>query len=102
MILLSTVLLLSVFYLAWALRIAERPLSLVLKEYYPTEYLHLENYLNCMWCIVITMATVGYGEYFPKTLIGRTLIIFIATWGIFTVSIMVVVLTNTFELSTLE
>jgi succinate-acetate transporter protein len=55
-----------------------------------------------MWLIVITMTTVGYGDYFPMTLIGHILIIFIAMWGIFTVSMMVVVLTNTFEMNSLE
>ena len=61
-----------------------------------TQVLNFDNYLNCMWCIVITMTTVGYGDYCPMTLLGRILIIIIATWGIFIVSIMVVVISNTF------
>lgn len=52
-----------------------------------------QGYMNCMWCIVITMTTVGYGDLFPRTILGRSLMVLIAVWGIFTVSIMVVVLT---------
>jgi hypothetical protein len=40
------------------------------------------------------MTTVGYGDYKPFTFLGRGLIIFIASWGIFSISMMVVVLTN--------
>lgn len=40
------------------------------------------------------MTTVGYGDYFPRTTIGRVIDIVLVVWGIFIVSLMVVVLTN--------
>ena len=43
------------------------------------------------------MTTVGYGDYFPRTLLGRFFDVIIAIWGTFIVSMMVVVLTNTLE-----
>ena len=50
--------------------------------------------INCIWNVIITMTTVGYGDYFPKTLLGRIWTIACAIWGIFIVSCLVVVLTN--------
>lgn len=52
-------------------------------------------YWNCFWCIIITMATIGYGDYYPRTLPGRLVIIATAVFGVFLVSILVVALTNT-------
>lgn len=53
---------------------------------------------NSIWMTVITMTTVGYGDLFPRTMLGRVICILLVVWGIFVVSIMVVVLTNTFEM----
>lgn len=41
------------------------------------------------------MTTVGFGDYYPSTPFGRLIILFVVIWGIFVVSIMVVVVTNT-------
>ena len=41
------------------------------------------------------MTTVGYGDFYPKTLIGRIIDLILVIWGILIVSIMVVVVTNT-------
>jgi hypothetical protein len=41
------------------------------------------------------MTTVGFGDYYPSTPFGRMIILFVVIWGIFIVSIMVVVVTNT-------
>lgn len=41
------------------------------------------------------MTTVGFGDYYPCTPFGRIIILFVVIWGIFVVSIMVVVVTNT-------
>ena len=48
------------------------------------------------------MTTVGYGDFFPRSIIGRILISFIAIWGFYTVSLLVVVLKTTLSLSNLE
>jgi potassium intermediate/small conductance calcium-activated channel subfamily N protein 2 len=40
------------------------------------------------------MTTVGYGDYFPKTDLGRVMGIIICFWGVFIVSVFVVTLTN--------
>lgn len=43
------------------------------------------------------MTTVGYGDYFPKTNMGRIIGLIIAFWGVFIVSLFVVSLSNMFE-----
>ncbi len=49
-----------------------------------------ENYINCYWCIFITMATVGYGDYYPKTLPGRMIGLIAAASGIILTSLLIV------------
>jgi hypothetical protein len=56
-------------------------------------------YSNMVWMTVITMTTVGYGDYTPKTDIGRVIGAFCVTWGVLIVSVMVVVLTNAFAMN---
>lgn len=53
-----------------------------------------ESLENSIWFVWITMTTVGYGDFYPKTIFGRVLTIIISIWGIFIVSMMVVVLSN--------
>jgi hypothetical protein len=49
--------------------------------------------INCMWNVIITSSSVGYGELYPKTFFGRIVGVVICFWGIFTVSFFVVVVT---------
>ena len=53
------------------------------------------NYLNSLWLVLMTITTLGYGDYFPHTSIGRIIILIVAIWGTFIVSMMVVVVSNT-------
>jgi hypothetical protein len=50
-----------------------------------------------MWCTIITMATVGYGDFYPETHIGRVIAILACIWGNFLISLMVVSLTISSE-----
>ena len=64
-----------------------------------------ENFANittAMWNVIITLTTVGYGDYFPMTNFGRFVGIITAFWGVFFVSLFVVALTNTLELEDAE
>ena len=45
------------------------------------------------------MATIGYGDIYPSTNLGRTVAIFCAFWGAFAFSMLVVTLEKTFTLT---
>jgi hypothetical protein len=48
------------------------------------------------------MTTVGYGDYCPKTNVGRFFSIIISLWGVFFVSLFVVALYNVFAFQDAE
>ena len=37
-----------------------------------------ESYIDCMWCLVITFWTIGYGDLFPVTVCGRAIAVITA------------------------
>jgi potassium intermediate/small conductance calcium-activated channel subfamily N protein 2 len=57
---------------------------------------------NALWLTIITMTTVGYGDYFPRTLFGRIIDVVLVAWGALIVSLMVIVLTNTLNMNQTE
>eukprot|EP00347_Sterkiella_histriomuscorum_P011945 403370495 len=83
-------LLVSVGQMGYCLRIFERPLSEKTGQDFGLM-------TNTIWNVLVTMTTVGYGDYFPKTNMGRIIGLIIAFWGVFIVSLFVVSLSNMFE-----
>ena len=55
-----------------------------------------------MWCIIITMATVGYGDFYPTTHLGRLIDVVACFWGTFLISLMVLSLSISSELTPQE
>jgi Ion channel len=47
----------------------------------------------------VTMTTIGYGDYFPRTLPGRVWSFVLCIWGVFIVSLMVVALSTFTEMN---
>ena len=47
-----------------------------------------------MWLVLVTMTTIGYGDSYPKTHMGRFLGIIVCFWGVFIVSFFVVTINN--------
>ena len=60
----------SIGFFGVALRICE-------SVAYRGEVNTLKDYENAFWCIIITKTTIGYGDYFPITLLGRTINVFV-------------------------
>lgn len=63
---------------------------------------NFESIYTCIWNVIITLTTVGYGDFYPKTNCGRLVGILTAFWGVFFVSLFVVALTNILEFDTPE
>ena len=88
-------LVLAVFLFGVALRTAERPFM----EYSEQNW---NSYWNGMWCGVVTMTTVGFGDFYPSTHLGRLIGIAGCFIGTFLVSLMVLSLTVTLEFTSEE
>lgn len=86
-----------IFLFGYALRICESPLA----RNDPASN-NLSLYSNTMWNIIITMTTVGYGDFFARTDLGRLIIFIVCIFGIFVISMMVVTLTNSLMATSLE
>jgi len=78
----------SLIHLSLSLQIFEREVDI-----------NFKNTTTAMWNIIITLTTVGYGDYAPKTDLGRLIGIITAFWGIFFLSLFVIALTNTLSLA---
>jgi hypothetical protein len=49
---------------------------------------------NAMWCVFVSMTTVGYGDFYPRTHLGRIIVIAACFVGIYFVSMMMVFMTK--------
>ena len=54
---------------------------------------------NAMWCVIVTMATVGYGDYYPVTDAGRLFGFITCMWGVLTMSLTAVTFSNLLSLN---
>lgn len=61
-----------------------------------------DNFYNCIWNVIITLVSVGYGDLFPKTFFGRIVAVLVCFWGIFFVSFFVVTVSNLITFSSSE
>ena len=47
-----------------------------------------------MWCVIVTMTTVGYGDFYPVTHLGRIVGVIASLWGAFIISLLMVTLSK--------
>ncbi len=67
---------LSVYYLLWSFRhrTEKQSLSLYL--------LNFQSIFDCLWWAIVTITTVGYGDTFPVTLVGKIVAAICALTGV--------------------
>lgn len=106
MLLIGIVFICSILIFSLSLRIAERDVERIYESLYDTSLggsqksgtNDISDFSNALWLTIITMTTVGYGDYYPRTTFGRVIDVILVVWGTFVVSLMVVVLTNTLNM----
>lgn len=89
------------FIFAYMLRITDGSIITVsdLALYYNIDMSKLPN---CLWSASVSMTTVGYGDIYPFTNLGRFIIVICAVLGTTIVSLMVISMQNSLNLSGLE
>lgn len=85
-------LLVMILIFGYMLHVLEGPMTEVSGQNY-------RSMISCMWNVIITLSTVGYGELYPKTLIGRFIGILICFYGATILSLLVVTITDCLEFS---
>ena len=80
-------LIIGLLFSVFSLRVFERELDFITK-------LDFGNYWNTCWCLIITILTVGYGDYVPSTSPGRFIVVATTFYGVFLASMLIVSLTN--------
>ena len=48
---------------------------------------------------IVTITSVGYGDYYPKTIPGKCVVMVMAIWGAVMLSFIVLFVSNAFKLS---
>lgn len=88
----------STLIFGWAVRQFER----VTPPLIQTSIHKFDNFWNSLWCMVLTMTTIGYGDIYPSTHLGRLVTIIAGIWGVFVLSLFVVTLNNITQLTKKE
>lgn len=87
-ILLANIVVFCILFFSFAYRVSERDSS-IKPDFF-------DDYGNCIWLVILTMTTVGYGEFYPITFLGRSFGFLCTFCGAMTVSLIVLVIINTF------
>jgi hypothetical protein len=89
---------LSVFLQVYTLRIFEMPYFRTLDSS-DSNFQAMDSLFNSLWCVVITMTTVGYGDIAPTTTPGRCVAMIVALYGAFLISLLVATMSSFIELN---
>jgi hypothetical protein len=83
----------SVVIFGFMLRILDRPFWVEKGK------IEFDNFFIPMWCVFVTMLTIGYGDFSPLTLAGKIVVYFASLWGVFICSLIIVCLQGLLDLS---
>jgi len=82
----------SVGFFAFVLRVFELPYYDALGQ------VNFRSFFDAIWCVIITMTTVGYGDEYPATTGGQWVIIVTSLWGTFLISLLILSVADIFAL----
>ena len=85
--------LLSIGLFSYLIRVCEMPLAILL------DTVTFQSYFNAIWMVVITMTTVGYSDIVPATVPGRIITFFMIIWGIYLMSLIIIILFQSLQLN---
>ena len=57
-----------------------------------------EQYFEFIYLVIITITTVGYGDFDAKTLFGRIIICLISLWGAILMALIIGIVSNFLDL----
>mmetsp|Transcript_14073 Transcript_14073/g.14058 ORF Transcript_14073/g.14058 Transcript_14073/m.14058 type:complete len:264 (-) Transcript_14073:108-899(-) len=92
---LLTNLVISTFYFGYLIRMFDQDLSTTSEQ-------NFNQITNPVWMAIVTMTTVGYGDFFPKSIPSRILGIICAFYGVYLVSLFLITLDNLLKLDQSE
>ena len=78
--------------LAIMIRVFERP-------YIDCTHLDYDPYSNALWLAMMTITTVNYADFYPTTHYGRIVAMLAGIWGLFLISMMVIIMSRSFSLT---
>lgn len=84
-----------IFIFAYAMRIIESPVWAVAADYRASlfDFRQIEN--NVWWSFV-TITSIGYGDYIPRTILGRAIAVIAALAGVLFISLLILAMTKKF------
>jgi hypothetical protein len=62
----------------------------------------LDHYSNCLWLVLMSMTGIGFGDFYPQTLLGRFASAAAFFWGVLLAAMIVLVAMRATELSESE
>ena len=69
----------------------------------PLEYFQdWTSFWNGFWCIFVTIATIGYGDFTPRTFMGRLICILASFFGIIIFGMLIISLHSKFSMTSVE
>jgi hypothetical protein len=64
--------------------------------------LDFEPYYNALWLAMMTITTINYADFYPSTHFGRIVAQVAGIWGLFLISMMVIVMSRSFSLTWIQ
>lgn len=98
-VLLGITMIISIFVFGYSLRSIE---MFFMTGGDPSRVQDWRFFWNGLWCIIITMSTVGFGDFYPISVLGRIIAVISCFWGAFLISMMVAGLTIAVEFNSQE